>query len=128
MDYSITVSNNLKCFGGSPSNKWGDYDWGAFLWGEGTAVMLRAATKPIVNTQAIASETSKKPTRKFSNTIEPNSDMTELVIKDGSGYSYVFPDNTTDGDDQYTPDWSVLDDPSSGWAETALPSDDWSES
>ena len=38
-DFAKTISNSINLFA-SPADKWGDWNWNAFLWGAGTAAAV----------------------------------------------------------------------------------------
>ena len=115
-DLSITIENSMSLFGGSPSNKWYEHEWGTFLWGEGTADMPFSVGKLITNQQALSDSFSNGVNKSLSNSLSfvPT---TEQALGDGSGYTYRVTPPTS---------WASQSIDST-WTEVAAPSTDWSE-
>lgn len=116
-DLVQNISNSLNLFGGSPSSKWNAYNWGSFLWGEGTANTLRVVDKLIENSQASDTTITKQATyiRTISNSQAMTSDPDLLTVSDGSGYDYVVPDDTTDWEERYDPTYTEQSNPADNW-------------
>ena len=108
-DWTISISNSLNLFGAGPSSLWYKHNWGEFLWGEGTEDMIHGIFKVIDNSQSISDTVSKSITRKVTNNLAMTSAMTEEMLKDGSGYNYVFVKPSTDGEDRSLTQWSSAD-------------------
>lgn len=104
--YSMTISNGLNCFGIAPSNKWGDWNWGAFLWGEGTQDLPIDFMKVLDNSQASDTEVSKIPYHLISNDLTATGDRSAEYVQDAQGYFHVYSDRTTDVEQADTPTWA----------------------
>lgn len=126
-DFTITIANSLRFFGGSPSSKWAEYDWNAFKWGEGTNTTILAVNKAIDNTLGLDSAISE-----FSNdkmileSLSFDSDMTDEELTDGSGYSYVFPSDVTNAEDRATASYTSGSVAGTSWAAASAGSTPWS--
>lgn len=62
----------------------------------------------------------------INNSITPSSDMTSMTVKDLVGYKYVFPDNTTDADDQVLTSYTAGSTPTASFTSYTAPSTEWS--
>lgn len=110
-DFNITISNSLNVFGPEGTNRWGGAwgnEWGAFLWGYGN-VDLDTRVRKLISESLTPTdyfEISVYFYKVISETLEPTADMGSESLQDGSGYYYVFPDNTTEGENRDFPSWS----------------------
>jgi hypothetical protein len=50
-DFSVTISESVRSFGGGPTSKWGD-TWNAFKWGSNTYNVLHDVEKVLAEAQA----------------------------------------------------------------------------
>lgn len=123
--YSMTVTNSVNMFGIAPPNMWNDYQWGAFLWGEGTADLITRTTKVLANSVAGASAVYKTPMHVISNSLTPSADMGAEYVRQGS-YYHVFPDRTTDAESRDTPTWTAASSTAPTWTSAAAGSTTWS--
>lgn len=127
-NYNQTVVEGLRVFGGAPTNKWNAYTWNSFKWGEGTnpsivstiVLMSEVATPSQTDTPSayfyteVAEAAAPEQTDTISayrytevaEDVSPAMAPTLEVIGDGSGYSYVFPNNTTNLVESDTTPWS----------------------
>jgi hypothetical protein len=125
-DFNITVSNSLNIFGPAPSNKWNVHNWNAFLWGEGTTDLIASVGKFISNSLASDSAVEKLPVRVITNSLTLTGDMSSQGLKDSAGYSYVFPDRTTDGEERDFPTWTEGAGQSTTWTTASATTSSWS--
>lgn len=100
-DFLITVTNSVRSFGPAPSTKWGagspyTMTWGTSKWGEGTQDLIVSVTKYLSNSQGSDTTLYKSNSKFYSSSVSPTGEMSREVLSDGSGYSYLYPDNTTD--------------------------------
>jgi hypothetical protein len=143
--YSITVSNSLRAFGGGPPSLWNAYAWNAFKWGEGTATIphqvvhlvstslsldsARAGgdiVHLVSETLALDSGYGFNLTFQVSNNLTVESETTEEVLQDGSGYSYVFPDRVTNLERRTTTTWASAAASAAAWTSGTATSTTWS--
>src|SRR3990167_1891097 len=100
-DLTQTLSENVNVFGVAPSNKWNEYNWGSFLWGEGTNKVKTETDADISDsTTGISDAIRGNPDARISDEISPTSDLSSETLKDSEGYFYVFQSNTTEGEDR----------------------------
>lgn len=125
-NFNITISNSLNFFGPAPSNKWNQYNWNSFLWGEGTTDLAVSAVKVITNDLAPTDAVAKSAHRVFAEELFATADMGSETLRDGEGYYYNFPDRTTEAEDRDFPDWSQQSASSTSWASQAAASTSWS--
>lgn len=124
-DLQQNISNTVGMIAGGPSAKWGAVTWNAFVWGEDSDLITNV-TKLIVNAQASDTALSKTPTKVVTGqAITMQSDPSSEMIGDGSGYSYVFVSNTTDGEERDFAEWTE-DTESTTWSEASY-STSWTE-
>ncbi len=79
-NFTTTCLNTLNVFG--RSDQWNDYNWNAFIWGDGTADLPIRFIKVIDN--SIAPDTTipiKITIKVIDNAITPTSDMVKYAIK-----------------------------------------------
>lgn len=124
--FTKTITNQVGLFGPAPTDNWGDYNWGAFLWAEGTKDFVAAVTKVIGNSLAPTDAFQKSQIRTITNEIAPTADMGSERLVDGEGYLYVFPSNVTDAEQRAIPTWAQGSTGSSTWTPAAASSTTWS--
>lgn len=124
----MTIANHINCFGPAPSNKWNAWNWAAFAWGEGESDLIAYVVKLL--SESVSTSDTITPTVDFylsiANTLSPVGDMGSEVLADGSGYTYVFPSDATDGEDRDTPSWSSGSASSASFTCQAAGSTTWS--
>ena len=127
-DHNITISNSLNTFGLAPSNKWNDWNWNAFLWGEGTEDMQVLVQKLIEEAVTFDSAVTTQFSVYviISNSLTPDADMYAESLTDGSGYNYVFASNTTDGEGRTFPTYTAVTDGSGTWTAATAATTTWS--
>lgn len=105
-DYVKTITNSINLFGLNPSSKWGDnngfdytFVWGTTRWGENSFTLVFNVEKLIDNSisadDIIINETEKV----ISNDLTISEDLSSENLSQGD-WSYVFPPNTTEGEDR----------------------------
>jgi hypothetical protein len=127
-DYSQTVVEGLRVFGGAPTNQWEAYNWNAFTWGEGNNAFIANPLVLISDSQSLA-QTDEVQAAFFAAVAEAITTgmvPTSEVLTDGSGYSYVFPNNTTDGEERDPVSWASGAAGSTSWSSGTAGSTDWS--
>src|SRR3990167_3845174 len=98
-ELETTISENINVFGVAPSNKWNEYNWGAFLWGEGTNKVKTEDDARISDSNTGLSDAIKgNPDARLSDAVSPTSDLSSETLQDSEGYFYVFQSNTTQGE------------------------------
>lgn len=107
-NFTTTITNAVRCFGCSPSSKWGvgfnyTFTWGTSKWGEGTEDLIIAFTKVIQNSVTPDQAIGLVFTKGVSNSITPSTDITTMNLLDSAGYYYVFPRPTLNADIQSLP-------------------------
>lgn len=131
-DFNITVSNNLRLFGVEPSTKWGEglgvpltMVWGTALWGYGYTTVIDIE-KVIGNAVTVDSAVEKYVdfNMTISNQIVPAFETSSEQLKNGD-WNYVFPDNTTDGEERDFANWSVASDQNTSYTSFAASSTSW---
>jgi hypothetical protein len=126
-DLSITVSNQLNVFGAAPSDKWGAFNWNAFTWGDGTADLGVHVVKLISETLTPDSAMGGfSVVMLVSDSLTPTSEMTSETLRDAAGYSYVFPDRTTDAENRDFVTWTAGSTGTVTWTASSTTSTSWS--
>jgi hypothetical protein len=127
-NYNVTVVESLRLFGVQPSDKWQEYNWNAFLWGEGTNAVLASASPVIAESQAFSDDltTAAQFNRTVDESLALSGAPSSEVLRDGNGYIYVFPSDATDGEDRDPVDWSSNATGSGAWSSQAAASTTWS--
>lgn len=97
-DYTITISNSINVWGGSPTNKWGSAVMGTDVWAFDSRVYLTDVALGLSNGVSVSDRWSTVVdfNVSLSETININagSDLTgSLVLSDGR-YDYVFTGGT----------------------------------
>lgn len=129
-DYSISISNSLNVFGPAPSDLWNERAWNSFLWGEGSNDLQVIVTKYIENLTELSLDSSVSAYAYFNmtldNSLAPDADMYSESVSDGSGWSYVFPSNVTDGESRFTPTYTEAAAASTTWTSATVATTTWS--
>jgi hypothetical protein len=107
-DFTITISNNLYAFGGSPSSRWGEVEWGSFLWGDGSTPMIWTLGKIIGNNLNTDSSINKVIGRTILNDMNLSSDEFHVEQIDAEGWNYVFPNPTIDAEASTFTVWTEI--------------------
>lgn len=96
-DLTITISESLNVFGPAPSNKWNEYNWNAFFYGEGNNAI--AVSYEFLNSETLtpsdAFTTVSDFEYSFSETLTPSEAVSGERLSDPDGYSYIFTGGTT---------------------------------
>jgi hypothetical protein len=128
-DLSITISNSLNVSGPSPTSKWGTMVWGVGHWAEDKDSYFTVGKNLA---ESIAMAVAVTPVMEFRRTISEGITVSSTInfgtLTDGSGYSYVFPNNVTDLDSRFIPTWTEGAEPSTSFSESSEPSTTWTES
>lgn len=120
-----TISNRISVSGPTPTNKWGTMLWGQ-NWGESKDGIL-SVNKLLSNVLTFTDAFQSAASKLISNTIVFRSGVDFVSLSDGSGYKYVFPDNTTDPDNRYFPTWTEHSDPGTDYDADERPDTTWSD-
>ena len=121
----MTVTNSVNLFGIAPSNKWNDYNWNAFLWGEGTADLITETTKVLGNTITGDTVVIKEIDHVLGDTLTLTEDITHRYVLDGAYYR-VYTSDTTDIEGEDTVSWSSSTATAPTWASATAASTSWS--
>ncbi len=125
-NFTKTISNSLNLFGGSPTSLWQAWNWNAFKWGEGTADLAVAAMHVISESLSLDSLVyDRSVVFVLSNTLSMDSDMNESYLTDGSGYSYLFPSDVTNHEDQSIASYVSGSRPSNSWSSGSVGASTW---
>lgn len=106
---------------------WGAYNWLAFRWGEGTADLPVAIGKLI--SESITPDSAINgfdSVHLISEIISLDSDMTDERLTDGSGYTYVFPSDVTNHENQSLASYTTGSSPNNTWTSATAGSSNWS--
>lgn len=124
-NFNITINNQINTFGPAPTNKWNDYNWNAFTWGEGNQDLPVTEIKVIDNDLIFASHMSLTFTIVISNDLGISIDMLSERLYDAAGYLYLYPDNVTEAEDRFTPTYSELSASTTSWTTATGASTTW---
>lgn len=124
--FTITITNSINLFGPAPSNKWNQYSWNSFKWGEGTNGLPKDVAKVVDNSLTLDSSVGKTAKKTVTNALTVTVDMHSETLRDSSGYLHVFPSNVTEGESRAIPSWSQGSAGSSSWSQAAASSTSWS--
>lgn len=127
-DYNVTISETLRLFGVQPSDKWAEYNWSAFLWGEGTNKVLASALSVVSESQTFTDDltTAAEFNRQVDEALTLSGAPSSEVLRDGNGYVYVFPSAASDGEDRDPVDWASGTTAPGTWSSQAAASTTWS--
>lgn len=128
---SISISNRINTFGPAETSKWGTMLWsatGAGMWGEGVNHLLFIVGKLSAETVTVSEvfEFSVRFGMSLAESITVLSENEDLILTDGTGYSYIFPSNTSDGAEQDTPVYTSGAAASGTWTSGTVTSTSWS--
>ncbi len=125
-EFNVTVAESVNVFGGSPSSKWGDYNWNAFKWGEGTTEAPFGVVTPVSETQASAEAVNNQAAVGVSEAVTSTETEPVINVLDSAGYYHVFPSDTTNGDSWDRPTWTSGAVSAASWTTAALAAPTWS--
>ena len=125
-DHTITISNSLNLFGGSPSSLWNAYNWGSFKWGEGTVSVVWDLDHLISNTLTFSTVVIKDSEKVISNTLTVVSEMTYESVQDANGYYYVYVPNVTNAESRTTATYTSGSVSAASWTSQAASATVWS--
>ena len=127
-EFSVSVSESVRTFGGAPTSRWNAYNWNAFKWGEGTASMVIGLGLGVSESQASSGtcDAAAGYVIALAEAFTPTASMTSGQIRDMAGYYHVFPNSTTDGEERDTPSWAGGSTTNPTWATAAASATSWS--
>jgi hypothetical protein len=125
-EFIASVTETVRVFGVAPSNKWGDYAWSAFLWGEGTAQVPVYVFTGVSESQASSDSIDATAFVVISETFSPQGAIEHVNVLDEQGYYHVFPDRTTDGEARDQPSWASASSASVTWTRATSSAPTWS--
>ena len=97
-DLPQTISVGVNVF--QVANLWGDHDWEEFLWGQGTAPLVKRVDKPISESISPSDAVTKNADHLISETLTVSVEPSDGFLQDSAGYFYVFTSDTTDGEER----------------------------
>lgn len=142
-DLSVTIAVTTTVMGLSPATVWNQGQWGSFNWGY-TGDFVTEVTKGIDNSEAATTSFNFEVTHAVEESlpsdstlafeyekhidvsVSPTSGLPAWYLQDGSGYFYVFPDRTTDGEERDYPTWTSGAVAAGAWTSSTVGSTTWS--
>lgn len=142
-DHTITVANSLNLLGLGPPSLWGE-DWHELYWGYGSATfpfevthiydnsltpdttMSFDATRFIEETISTSDLTSKDQYIDLFEGLSLDFETTDESLKDGAGYTYVYPSDATNLEDRDYPTYTSQAANASTYTSAAVGSTTWS--
>jgi hypothetical protein len=127
-DYSVTLNNSLNLFGVAPTSLWNAYNWGSFLWGEGTQDLETRTVKVLDSSVSLDSAVTLSAYFVISvaNDLSTSADMGSESLSDGSGYNYVVPSNVTEFENRSIASYTAGSAASTSWTTATATSVVWS--
>jgi hypothetical protein len=125
-DLSISLSESINVFGLAPSTKWNEFSWGSGKWGEGTNGIFKQVGKYITDSEAATDSVSKSTGKYIADSETVTMVETNTELRDGSGYSYVFPGGASDAEEQVITDFTRQSNGSTAWTKQSNGSTSWS--
>ena len=143
--YTQTIRNGVGVVGGGPASLWNAHLWNAFKWGEGTldigqnvvkgvgssvspiSTVGKTVVHLITNSLTLSDALGRSLIKGLSNSIAASADMTSEALFDASGYRYMFPDRTAEGEERDFTSWSEGTVSASTWTTAAAASTTWSD-
>lgn len=124
-DHTITIVNSINVFGGAPTNKWGSMVWGVEAWGYGDVDLIQSVFKKISNTFTVSDGVTKSVGKKIAEVLYVDADMSSEHLKDAAGYSYIFPNNTDEGESRIDTQYSNVSYNSATYSDVAATATTW---
>lgn len=122
---SQVIANRVGLFGPAPSDKWNAFNWGSFLWGEGTIDLAVQFQKLLPNSLSVSDSLAKTLSRQIANNLLPISMMSDEEVLNGVYYR-LFPGGVQNGEDRASPSWSQAAVTAPTWTQTVASSTTWS--
>lgn len=123
-DYSKTCLNTIDALG--YGDNWGDYNWNAFVWGDGTASLEILVTKVVDSSITPDTDTVKTFSHVIDETLSITEDMNSETLQDSEGYYYVFPGNATNIENRVSSTYTSGTAGSTTWTSGTASSTSWS--
>lgn len=127
-DHNISITNSFNVFGLAETNKWGVFNWNAFLWGEGNVDLVLSIGKvDAIGTLSLDSSISTifQINAIISNDLSVTADMYSESLSDGSGYNYVFPGGVTNAENRVADGFTAVTPATSSWSTASIASTSW---
>lgn len=124
-NFTITISNSLNTFGPAPSDKWNQFNWNAFLWGEGTADLTVAVDKLLTNSLGFSDTIGLQSGKLILNTLSLTDALSSESLIDSRGYNYVFPGGTTNPVNRISTSYSAVSSAAGSWSAVSQTSTTW---
>lgn len=111
-DFTKTLTNSIRAFGGSPSTRWGQVapytmTWGSTKWGEGTFTVIFEFGKTVQNTLSPSTDIIKEVNKIMTETLSMSQDMSSEALTNGI-WRVVFVSDTTNVEERDVADWTSL--------------------
>lgn len=109
-NFSITISNSMRVFGGSPATKWGQVapytmTWGATKWGQGTFSTIFSYDKLLTNSLSPTTIMKFDAQKLLTNTIAVLGNPSSEVLSNGP-WRIVFVSDTVNVEDRDVATWT----------------------
>lgn len=125
-DFIITISESLRVFGPAPTNKWAEYNWNAFKWGEGTNPVALGISVGISETETLTDSFGVNTSVSLSETVTASDDLDALQLRDTQGYDYVFVSSTINAADRSTTTYTRQSTSTPTWTSSTVSATSWS--
>lgn len=127
-DFTITVTDSIRFFGGEPPNLWGTLVWGTDGWAYGQPEVQQVNHLVDMGDVILSEDVTYSPSKALAGeSITLTGALTLLTLRDAAGYYHVFLGNVTDSEERASTTWSSASDPSSSWSQVTQPTTTWSD-
>lgn len=112
-DFTKTITNSLRMFGGGPSTKWGQalypytMTWGSTKWGEGSFRVVFGAEILLSNVLSAGSTISNQTQKVIQTTLTFAGAMNSEILTNGD-WRIVFVSDTTNVQDRDMANWTEV--------------------
>lgn len=124
-DFTQSVTNSLEFTGLGPSSKWDSMLWTTDKWDEGSQDFVQDVGKYITNSLTSDTTISNSINKIIENSLTPTGDLSSETLTDGSGYNYIFPLPTTEGESRSSSTFSESTAASTSFTTGTNPSTSW---
>ena len=115
-DLQTTISNAVSTFGPAPPSRWNAYNWGSFVWGEGTADLAVSVLKVFLESISLDDVLTKELGRQITNELVPSSDASLEALSQGDYYR-LFAGGTRNAESRVETSWSTDTSTSPTWTQ-----------
>jgi hypothetical protein len=125
-DYTKTITNSVRVFGGASTDKWNSMTWGTNYWAFGDLNVVLGVGKVISESISLSDSLAKSPTKVIAVSVSVAGDMSSETKQDSAGYYFVF-GTGTNAENRPMTSYNQVSDNTTSFTSLADTSTSWSQ-